>query len=158
MQLIRIGLAVLVAATVSFSLTGCNTRATAPLDAGAPVMANGKKLPVGPDTVARITVAEAKQALDSGEAILVDVREANYYRQEHPKGAINLPAPQTGARVSELPKDKLLITSCTCSAEQSSIAASQKYKNNGYHNTAVMVGGTNAWKIAGFGMSTGDKP
>lgn len=158
MHLNRSSFALVLLTLAASMLTGCSSNATAPMNSNAPVMANGKKLPVAQDTVARINVSEAKQAIDSGEAIIVDVRLADAYRQEHPKGAINLPAAQTGARFSELPKDKLLITSCSCPAEQSSIAASQMYKNNGNHNTAALVGGTNAWKNAGFAMSTGDKP
>ncbi|MEO6391649.1 MAG: rhodanese-like domain-containing protein [Pyrinomonadaceae bacterium] len=158
MQLIRSSSALFLLTLSAALLAGCNPTATAPMNSNAPVLANGKKLPVAQDTVARINVSEAKQAVDSGEAIIVDVRIPNAYAQEHPKGAINLPAAETGSRVGELPKNKLLITSCSCPAEQSSISASQMYKNNGYTNTAALVGGTNAWKAAGFGMSTGDKP
>lgn len=158
MQFIRTSFVLFLLTLAAGMLAGCSSTATAPMNSNAPVMANGKKLPVAQDTVARINVSEAKQALDSGEAIIVDVRVAEAYRQEHPKGAINLPAAETGSRVGELPKNKLLITSCSCPAEQSSISASQMYKNNGYPNTAALVGGTNAWKNAGFGMSTGDKP
>jgi predicted sulfurtransferase len=61
----------------------------------------------------RISVADAKKALDSGKAILVDVRSAMSYQQEHPKGAISMPTPEIAARMSELPKDKQIITYCT---------------------------------------------
>src|SRR5688500_3882340 len=61
----------------------------------------------------RISVADAKKAIDSGKAVLVDVRSAAAYQQEHPKGAISLPTPEIAARMSELPKDKQIITYCT---------------------------------------------
>jgi predicted sulfurtransferase len=61
----------------------------------------------------RISVADAKKAIDAGKAILVDVRSAMNYQQEHAKGAISLPTDEVAARMSELPKDKQIITYCT---------------------------------------------
>jgi predicted sulfurtransferase len=61
----------------------------------------------------RISVADAKKAIDAGKAVLVDVRSAMSYQQEHAKGAISLPTHEIAARMSELPKDKQIITYCT---------------------------------------------
>lgn len=61
----------------------------------------------------RISVADAKKAIDAGKAVLVDVRSAVSYQQEHAKGAISLPTHEIAARLSELPKDKQIITYCT---------------------------------------------
>ena len=61
----------------------------------------------------RISVADAKKAIDAGKAILVDVRSAVAYQQEHAKGSISLPTYEVAARLSELPKDKQIITYCT---------------------------------------------
>ena len=61
----------------------------------------------------RISVADAKKAVDAGKAVLVDVRSAMNYQQEHAKGAISLPTHEVAARASELPKDKQIITYCT---------------------------------------------
>jgi 3-mercaptopyruvate sulfurtransferase SseA len=76
-----------------------------------------KKTPPPPaDPIAampRISVAEAKKALDAGKAVLVDVRAAEAYQAEHAKGAISLPAFEMYARYGELPKGKQIITYCT---------------------------------------------
>lgn len=61
----------------------------------------------------RISVADAKKAVDAGKAILVDVRSALSYQQEHPKGAVSIPGYELQARMSELPKDKQIIAYCT---------------------------------------------
>jgi rhodanese-related sulfurtransferase len=61
----------------------------------------------------RISVADAKKAIDAGKAILVDVRSAMSHQQEHAKGAISMPTSEVAARMSELPKDKQIITYCT---------------------------------------------
>lgn len=64
-------------------------------------------------TAPRISVADAKKALDAGTAVLVDVRSAAAYQQEHAKGAISLPGFEIQARLKELPKNKQIITYCT---------------------------------------------
>ena len=61
----------------------------------------------------RISVAEARQALAKGEAMLVDVRPKEGYDMSHAQGAISLPLSELGSRAGELPKDKLVITYCT---------------------------------------------
>jgi rhodanese-related sulfurtransferase len=154
----RVALRLLLVASAVFVAACQNQQAAPQANANTPVVANGQTLPTAPEGTAKITVAEAKKAVDSGQAVMVDVREEPAYRQEHIKGAIHLPAPQTGSRIQELPKDKLLITYCSCPAEQSSMAASQMYRVNGYYNTAFMVGGTDGWKKAGYPMSAGSTP
>ena len=98
----------------------------------------------------RISVADAKKAVDSGKAILVDVRSALQYQQEHLKGAISLPGYEVQARLAELPKDKQIITYCACSAEQSSAASVLQLRENGYKNATALLGGVQAWKDAGY--------
>ena len=61
----------------------------------------------------RISAAEAKKALVTGKAVLVDVRAENAYQAEHAKGAINIPVFEMYARFGELPRDKQIITYCT---------------------------------------------
>jgi rhodanese-related sulfurtransferase len=61
----------------------------------------------------RISVAEAREALAKGTAVLVDVRGADAYQAEHAKGALSVPLAEVAGRTGELPKDKLIITYCT---------------------------------------------
>jgi hypothetical protein len=72
-------------------------------------------IPAAPtqETARRIPVAEARQALAKGEAVLVDVRSKESYDASHAQGAISLPLSDLGSRAGELPKDKLVITYCT---------------------------------------------
>jgi 3-mercaptopyruvate sulfurtransferase SseA len=65
------------------------------------------------ETARRIPVAEARQALAKGKAVLVDVRSKEAYEGSHAQGAISIPLADIGARAGELPKDKLVITYCT---------------------------------------------
>ncbi len=74
---------------------------------------NGPAVPPTQDPVRRITVAEAKSLLDSGQAIIVDARSAASYGQKHVTGAISMPSGDVPARYAELPQDKLVIFYCT---------------------------------------------
>lgn len=90
--------------------------AVSPSAPPAPAQAQPAAQPAPADPVAaapRISVAEAKKALDAGKAILVDVRSSMSYDQEHAKGSISLPLYDLPSRAAELPKDKQIIAYCT---------------------------------------------
>jgi 3-mercaptopyruvate sulfurtransferase SseA len=65
--------------------------------------------------VPRVTVQEAKAALDSGAAIIVDVRGSGSYETSHIAGAINIPLDEFEANPEglNLDKDQWIITYCT---------------------------------------------
>jgi 3-mercaptopyruvate sulfurtransferase SseA len=63
--------------------------------------------------VPRLSVEEAKTALDAGTAIVVDVRAAEAYQAAHVAGSINIPLTELEARLGELDKDEWIITYCT---------------------------------------------
>lgn len=64
------------------------------------------------DGVARITAREAYRAVNSGRAIIVDVRGEDSYRAGHIKGALLMPINDVDRRAGELPREKLIITYC----------------------------------------------
>jgi hypothetical protein len=65
------------------------------------------------DTIQRIAVDEAKQLLDKGQAVLLDVRSTESYQAEHAVGAVSFPEGEEAASFDQLPADKLLIFYCT---------------------------------------------
>ncbi len=65
------------------------------------------------DNTARISIADAKKAFDSGNAVFVDTRAAASYEGNHIKGALNIPSDQFQTRYTEVPKDKQIITYCS---------------------------------------------
>ena len=73
------------------------------------------KLPLTEAEVPRVSVEEAKAALDSGAAILVDVRSAAAYEASHVAGAMNIQLGEieTNPTSLELDKDQWIITYCT---------------------------------------------
>jgi len=61
----------------------------------------------------RITLADAKKDFDAGTAVIVDVRDAAAYDQEHIKGAINITKATLDANLDKLPKGKKIIVYCS---------------------------------------------
>lgn len=63
--------------------------------------------------VPRISLDDAKAALDAGTAIFLDVRSAENYQSEHITGSINIPLTEIESRISELDPNQWIITYCT---------------------------------------------
>ncbi len=65
------------------------------------------------DDAPRITLADAKKDFDDGSAVFVDTRAEVAYRQEHVKGAVNIPMEAFETRYKEIPTDKKIIAYCS---------------------------------------------
>ena len=63
--------------------------------------------------VPRITVEDAKKAYDDGSVVIVDARAPETYKQEHIKGAINIPLGSTDDKFDAIPKGKKIIVYCS---------------------------------------------
>jgi hypothetical protein len=63
--------------------------------------------------VRRVSLEDAKAALDSRSAIFVDVRGDDVYAMSHIPGAVSIPLDQLETRLSELDREKWIITYCT---------------------------------------------
>ncbi|MBI4202445.1 MAG: rhodanese-like domain-containing protein [Chloroflexi bacterium] len=61
---------------------------------------------------ARIKVEQAKAMVDSGQAVIIDVRRDDEWVSGHVKGAIHMVVDDVLARIDELPKDKDLLFIC----------------------------------------------
>lgn len=74
---------------------------------------NGQTLPAEPgDGVRRVSIADARRAVESGEAVFIDVRSKAEYDRGHIKGALSFPKSEVQTRFGELPKNKLIIAYC----------------------------------------------
>ena len=72
-------------------------------------------IPQSEAAVPRVSVDEAKAALDSGAAVIVDVRSQAAYDTSHVAGALFIPLGEFETNISniDLPKDQWIITYCT---------------------------------------------
>ena len=75
----------------------------------------GNQPPLTEAQVPRISVSDAKAAVDSGAATLVDVRSAESYAAGHAAGAISIPLGNFEVNIDKLSleKDQWIITYCT---------------------------------------------
>ena len=60
----------------------------------------------------RISLDEAKAMMDSGNAVVIDVRQPDEWASGHVAGAIHIPVDDVLARIDELPADKDLLFIC----------------------------------------------
>ena len=63
--------------------------------------------------IPRVSLPDAKAALEEGAAIVVDVRSVEAYQVAHVAGAINIPLAELETRLAELDKAQWIITYCT---------------------------------------------
>ncbi len=95
----------------SVFLAGCNAKDT--------TSANTKPAPLpGADTVyadgaRRVTADELDEMLKNGQAIVIDVRNQASYDMGHLPGAKLIPAGEILNHLSELPRDKMIVTYCS---------------------------------------------
>jgi hypothetical protein len=63
--------------------------------------------------IPRISAEDLRERVNSGNAVVIDVRDANSYAQGHIAGAISMPFATVEGQLDTLPKGKQLITYCT---------------------------------------------
>jgi len=101
--------------------------------------------------VPRVQPAELRAMMQKGEAVAVDVRASVPYELGHITGAVWMPLGLLRQRAGELPEEKLIVSYCTCKAEETSLEGALMLANElGFPRVAVLHGGYPAWKEAGF--------
>lgn len=101
---------------------GCNALLPLPNSGGEPTQiiehvftqAEGD-IPQTEDAVPRLSVEQAKAAVDSGAAVIVDVRSQQAYEESRIAGAIFIPLDdfETNIASLDLSKEQWIITYCT---------------------------------------------
>ena len=97
----------------------------------------------------RITVAEAKDFIVSGDYAVIDVRNPDEYANGHVPGATLIPVNSVFQRKDELPSGKMIIFVCAVgqrSALAAEMAAAAGLPADRLYN---LEGGTDAWRKAG---------
>jgi adenylyltransferase/sulfurtransferase len=132
----------------ALAIWGCSPTAEPAAETAAPEPAAASQAPAAGE-VHEVDVAALKQKLDAGEDIyLLDVRNPDEL-VEHGMipGAVNIPIDQLEARLSEVPKDKPIVTYCMRGGRAS--RAAETLRSNGY-DQPIESGGITAWKEAGY--------
>jgi rhodanese-related sulfurtransferase len=93
----------------------------------------------------QIDPRDAHGLAESGEAIIIDVRDASAHEQAHIAGARNIPIDELEARLQELPEGTQVITACGGGTRGP--RAAQLLRDTGIDATAVR-GGLRGWRSA----------
>jgi rhodanese-related sulfurtransferase len=102
---------------------------------------------------AEISVVEAERQVASGDAVLIDVREPDEWRQGHIPGAMSIPLAQLGARLSVLPRDRDIVLICR-SGNRSGVAQ-DLLARAGFERAINVRGGMIVWQRHGLPVTTG---
>ena len=105
---------------------------------------------VNPDI--EVTPQQTRELLDSGEAVVVDVRETYEREAGHIEGTRHIELERLSSQAETLPKDQKIVFHCRLGAR--SAMAAQAFRASGY-DAWSMEGGLVAWDEAGLSVDGG---
>ena len=103
--------------------------------------------------ITEISPADARKQAEAGEAILIDVREENDWREGHAEGARHLSRGVIELEIEEQIPDMKKPIICYCGGGSRSALVAESLQKMGYENVRSMAGGLRAWKEAGLPMA-----
>ena len=101
-----------------------------------------------------VTPERAKELLDRGEALVVDVREPYEREAGHIEGSRHIELERLASQAETLPRDTPIVFHCRLGAR--SAMAARAFKGSGY-DAWSMAGGLYAWDEAGLPVAGGGK-
>ena len=113
---------ILLAAFLTLTVLACNALLPLPNSDGEPTQIiepvftqSQGGIPQTEDAVPRLTVEQAKAAVDTGAAVIVDVRSQEAYETSHMAGALFIPLEDFENNITslDLGKEQWIITYCT---------------------------------------------
>ncbi len=97
---------------------------------------------------AEISVQEAYQLYQQGDAYFLDVRELSEWNEYHAPQSTHIPLGELAARVNEVPKDKQIVV--VCRSGNRSQEGREILKQAGFTNVTSMAGGLSTWRSNGY--------
>ena len=94
--------------------------------------------------------ADAAAKLNSGEAVVVDVRDKDEWDEGHIPGALHMSRGTIEFDIEEKVPDTNAMIICHCGGGGRSALATESLQKMGYKNVRSMAGGFKAWKAAGL--------
>jgi len=87
-------------------------------------------------------------------AVLLDVREADEFRQVRVEGSLFIPMSELAARVDEIPRDRPVIVLCASGARSGNVTA--HLRSEGWEDVGNVAGGISAWERMGLPVKRGN--
>ena len=100
--------------------------------------------------ITEISPTDAAAKSQSGEAVIVDVREKDEWDEEHIPNATHLSRGTIELDIEEKVPDLNALIVCHCGGGGRSALAADSLQKMGYKNVRSMAGGFKAWKAAGL--------
>ena len=100
--------------------------------------------------ITEISPADAEAQMQRGDAVLIDVREEEDWREDHAKGAKHLERGIVELEIEEQVPDLKTPIICYCGGGSRSALVAESLQKMGYENVRSIAGGFRAWKEAGL--------
>jgi rhodanese-related sulfurtransferase len=100
--------------------------------------------------IIEISPQDTAAKLNSGDAVVVDVRDKDEWDEEHISDAIHLSRGTIELDIEERVPDTSALVICHCGGGGRSALAAESLQKMGYKNVRSMAGGLKAWKAAGL--------
>jgi rhodanese-related sulfurtransferase len=104
--------------------------------------------------ITEISAADARKQAEAGEAVLVDVREADDWREGHADGAKHLSRGVIEMEIEDAVPDPKKPIICYCGGGSRSALVAESLQKMGYENVRSLAGGFRAWKEARLPSTT----
>lgn len=98
--------------------------------------------------IVEISPAEVAARIQSGAAVLIDVREQDEWNEGHIPDATHLSRGTLELEIEEAVPDPNAAIICHCGGGGRSALAAESLQKMGYKNVQSMAGGLKAWKAA----------
>ena len=100
--------------------------------------------------ISEVDAGEARDRIESGEPVIVDVREQDEWDEGHIPGAVHIPRGHLESRIERLAPDSARPVVVYCSAGNRSAFAAKTLAELGYEDVVSLAGGFTDWKRNGF--------
>jgi sulfur-carrier protein adenylyltransferase/sulfurtransferase len=100
--------------------------------------------------ISEIDATHARDRIESGEPVVVDVREQAEWDEGHIPGAVHVPRGHLESRIERLAPDPSRPVVIYCSAGNRSAFAAKTLAELGYEDVVSLAGGFTDWKRNGF--------
>lgn len=98
--------------------------------------------------IRKVDPQTARQWLDDGQAVLIDIREGDEYVREHiPEAHL---VPLSGFSPEDFPKDRDKIAIFHCASGTRTATAVSQILASGFAEVCILDGGLKAWRAAGL--------
>jgi len=100
--------------------------------------------------ISEIDATQARDRIESGEPVVVDVREQEEWDEGHIPGAVHVPRGHLESRIERLAPDAARPVVVYCSQGNRSVFAAKTLEELGYEDVVSLTGGFTDWKRNGF--------